>query len=86
MAEGHTVGYKRVARLMKEEDLSVLVKCVCQTTRSLEGSQPWINRMQTLEITREHQVWVGDITYVRLKRCFIHVALLMDVFTRRIRG
>ena len=85
VAEGHTVGYKRVARLMKEENLSVSVKRVCQTTRSLEGSQPWVNRMQTLEISRENQVWVGDVTYVRLKRCFIYVALLMDVFTRMIR-
>ncbi len=86
VAEGHTVGYKRVARLMKEENLSISVKRVCQTRRSLEGSQPWVNRMQTLEISREDQVWVGDITYVRLKRCFIYVALLMDVFTRMIRA
>ena len=86
VAEGHTVGYKRVARLMQEENLSISVKRVCQTTRSLEGSQPWVNRMQTLEISREDQVWVGDITYVRLKRCFIYVALLMDVFTRMIRA
>ena len=73
-------------RLMKEENLSGSVKRVCQTTRSLEGSQPWVNRIQTLEISRENQVWVGDITYVRLKRCFIYVALLMDVFTRMIRA
>ena len=65
--EGHTIGYKRIARLMKEENLSVSVKRVCQTTRSLEGSHPWVNRMQTLEISRQDHVWGGDITYVRLK-------------------
>ena len=32
------------------------------------------------------QVWVGDITYVRLKGHFVYVAVLMDVFTRMIRG
>ena len=84
--EGHAVGYKRVARLMKEENLSVSVKCACQTTRSLEGSHPWVNRIQTLEISREDHVWVGDLTYVRLNRRFIYVALLMEVFTRMIRG
>ena len=84
--EGHTVGYKRVARLMKEDNLSVSVKRVRQTTRPLEGSHPWVNRIQTLEISREDHVWVGDITYVRLKGRFIYVALLMDVFTRMIRG
>ena len=84
--QGYSVGYKRVARLMKEENLSVSVKRVCQTTRSFEGQHRWVNRVQTLEISREDQVWVGDITYVRLKRRFIYVAVLMDIFTRMIRG
>ncbi|MDE0014442.1 MAG: IS3 family transposase [Candidatus Poribacteria bacterium] len=83
---GYTAGYKRVARLMKEENLSVSVKRVRQTTTSFEGRQPWVNRVQRLEISRVDQVWVGDITYVRLKRHFIYVALLMDIFTRMIRG
>ncbi len=86
LRQGYTVGYKRVARLMKEENLWVSVKRVCQTTSSFEGRHPWVNRVQTLEISREDQVWVGDITYVRLKRRFIYVALLMDIFTRMIRG
>ena len=86
VAEGHTVGYKRVARLMKEANLSVAVKRVCQTTHSADGPQPWRNHLKTLEVCRCDQVWVGDITYVHLKHRFIYVALLMDVFTRMIRG
>ena len=86
VSEGHTVGHKRVARLMKEENLSVSVKRACQTTHSTDGPQPWQNHLKTLEVCRCDQVWVGDITYVRLKHRFIYVALLMDVFTRRIRG
>ncbi len=86
LCQGYTVGYKRVARLMKEENLSVSVKRVCQTTRSLEAEHNWVNRVQRLEICRADQVWVADITYVRLKKRFIYVALLMDVFTRMIRG
>ena len=62
------LGHRRVARLMKEENLSVSVKRVCQTTSSFEGPQPWGNRVQNLEVSREDQVWVGDITYVRLNR------------------
>ena len=85
-AEGHTVGYKRVSRLMKEANLSVAVKRACQTTHSTESPQPWQNRLKTLDICRCDQVWVGDITYVRLNRRFVYVALLMDVFTRMIRG
>ena len=83
---GYTVGYKRVARLMRSANLSVAVKRVCQTTTSIEGVRPWVNRLENVEVSRGDQVWVGDITYVRLKARFVYVALLMDVFTRMIRG
>ena len=45
-----------------------------------------MNRLETLEISECDQVWVGDITSVRLKGYFVYVCLLMDVFTRMIRG
>jgi len=84
---GYTIGYRRVARFMKSQNLSVSVKRVSsQTTRSLEGVQPWVNRLEALDICRCDQVWVGDITYVRLHRYFVYVSVLMDVFTRMIRG
>ena len=84
--QGHTVGYKRVARLMKAANLSVAVRRLCQTTTCVEGEHPYVNRLETLEISRCDQVWVADITYVRLKEYFVYVSLLMDVFTRMIRG
>ena len=84
---GYRVGYRRVvSRLMKDAHLCVSVKRVCQTTRSLETEDTYVNRVQRLEVCQADQVWVGDITYVRLNRRFIYVALLMDVFTRMIRG
>ena len=84
--EGTPVGYKRVARLMKEMNLLVSVKRACRTTRSLQGDKPWSNLLQPLEVSHPDQVWVGDITYVRLNSRFIYVAVLMDVFIRMIRG
>ena len=42
--------------------------------------------MEDLEVVRPDQVWVADITYVRLKKEFVYLAVLMDVFTRGIRG
>ena len=77
---GYTIGYKRVARLMKSANLSVAVKQVCQTTTSIEGVRPWSNHLENLDVARCDHVWVGDITYVRLKGHFIYVCLLMDVF------
>ena len=82
----HKVGYRRVARLMKSESLCIAVKRTCQTTTSLEGERPWINRLRNLEISRCDQVWVADITYIRLQANFVYVSALMDVFTRMIRA
>ena len=86
LRQGYTVGTRRVARLMKANNLLVAVKRACQTTKSLQGDKPWHNRLETLEVSRQDQVWVADITYVRLKGRFIYVCLLMDVFTRMIRA
>ena len=84
--QGYTVGTRRVARLMRENDLLVSVKGACRTTRSLQGDKPWHNLLETLDISHEDQVWVADITYIRLKRHFVYLALLMDVFTRIIKA
>ena len=71
---------------MKAENLSVAVKRACQTTHSTDGVRPWINHLKTLEVCRCDPVWVGDRTDIRLKGHFVYLALLMDVFTRVIRG
>ena len=87
LRQGYTIRCRRVARLIKAANLSIAVKRVSrQTTRALEGQGPWENHLQALDICRPDQVWAGDITYVRLKERFIYVAVLMDVFTRMIRG
>ena len=83
---GYPVGYRRVARLMKSANLSVCVKRACQTTESFDCERQWVNRLANLDICRRNQVWVGDITYVRLKGHFVYVSVLMDVFTRVVRG
>ena len=83
---GYAVGYRRVAGLMKANNLSVAVKRGCQTTESVDGLGQWVNRLENLDICRRNQVWVGDITYVRLKGRFVYVSVLMDVFTRVVRG
>ena len=83
---GYAVGYRRVARLMKADNLSVAVKRACRTTESFDYVSQWVNRLDNLDICRQNQVWVGDVTYVRLRGQFVYVAVLMDVFTRMIRG
>ena len=57
---------------MKNSNLLVPVKRACQTTKSLQGEKPWRNRLENLQVSRQDQVWVADITYVRLKGRFNH--------------
>ncbi len=71
---------------VQTHNLLVAVKRACQTTTSLQGEKPWRNRLETLNVSHQDQVWVSDITYVRLKGRFVYVFLLMDVFTRMIRA
>ena len=86
LRRGYTVGTRRVARLMRTHNLLVAVKRACRTTQSSQDAKPWDNRLETLEVSRQDQVWVSDITYVRLNGRFIYVCLLMDVFTRIIKA
>jgi transposase InsO family protein len=85
--EGHTVNAKRVRRLMSELGLSgEPPPRHPRTTDSVHGFPRVPNRVESLEVVRPDQVWVSDITHIRLKVEFISLAVLMDVFSRSIRG
>ena len=82
-----TVNRKRVQRLMRELHLSCRVKRrTIQTTNSRHAFPRYPNLVRELAITHPEQVWVSDITYIRLREEFIYLAIIMDVFTRIIRG
>lgn len=83
---GWEVNHKRVLRLMREDNLLVEVKRYCRTTCSQHPYGRFPNLVKGLEIVRPDQVWCGDITYIRLRREFVYLAVLMDIFTRAIRG
>lgn len=81
------VNPKRVARLMRKMGLAGKApKHGCRTTDSRHGYPRYPNLVRDLAIVRPDQVWVSDITYVRLAREFVYLAVIMDVFTRSIRG
>lgn len=83
----YAVGRKRIQRLMRSMNLLRPVKRVkIRTTNSEHGFPRFPNLMQGLVVSFPDQVWVADITYIRLKRIFVYLAVLMDVFTRSIRG
>jgi putative transposase len=83
----YSVGRKRIQRLMRSMKLLRPVKRLrIRTTNSQHGFPRFRNLMKDLVVTYPNQVWVADITYIHLKHSFIYLAVLMDVFTRSIRG
>jgi putative transposase len=83
---GWAVNHQHVLRLMHEENLLVQVKHFCRTTFSQHPYGRYPNLVKDLVIVRPDQVWCADITYIRLQREFIYLAVLMDIFTRAIWG
>ncbi len=81
------VNRKRVQRIMAQKKLLRPVRRrKCRTTDSQHPYPRYRNLVKDLEITLPDQVWVSDITYIRLQREFVYLAIIMDVFTRTIRG
>lgn len=85
--QGYEINHKRVVRLMRE--LGLMGKRPVQrrrTTNSNHEFKRYPNLVMNLVINHPEQVWVADITYIRLQQEFVYLAVLMDVFTRSIRG
>lgn len=81
------VNRKRVQRIMREKGwLRAVKRAKCRTTNSDHPYPRYPNRVEGLKVVRLDQVWVCDITYIRLGEGFVYLAVIMDVFTRAIRG
>jgi putative transposase len=83
---GWSVNRKHVLRLMQEENLLVAVRRFCRTTDSQHAYGRYPNLVKDLEIVRPDQAWCADITYIRLRQEFVYLAVVLDIFTRSIRG
>jgi len=85
--EGFPVNHKRVLRLMRASDL--LVKSRRKwlfTTDSKHGFRVYPNLYREASPTGINQVWVADLTYVRLLWEFVYLAVILDAFSRRVVG
>jgi putative transposase len=81
------VNHKHVARLMRTMGLQGQRPARHpRTTCSHHGYPRYRNLVQGVTVVRPDQVWVADITYVCLPEAFVYLAVLMDVYTRCIRG
>jgi len=87
-SEGMMVNHKRIERLMKEDNLLAVArrKFVPMTTESNHDLEVYLNLAARIRVTALNQVWVADITYVRLRRQFVYLAVIIDVHSRRVIG
>ncbi len=84
---GVVVNHKRVSRLMRADNLlAVRRRRFVLTTDSQHDYAVYTNLAARLNLTGRNQLWVADITYVRLRETFLYLAIVMDAFSRRIVG
>ena len=85
--QGMQVNRKRVARIMREDNLlAVQPRSFVVTTDSRHELEVYLNLAGRMKLTGVNQLWVADITYIRLQREFAYPAVILDAFSRRVVG
>lgn len=84
---GMVVNHKRVSRLMREDNLlAVQPRAFVVTTDSNHDLDVYLNLASRMTVTGINQLWVADITYIRLKAEFVYLAVVLDAFSRKVVG
>jgi len=85
--QGVVVNHKRVSRLMRADNLlAVRKRRFVFTTDSRHTYAIYSNLAGRMPLTGINQLWVADITYVRLRETFVYLAIVMDAYSRRVVG
>jgi putative transposase len=84
---GWKVNGKRVRRIMREDNLLCLRRRKFVITTDSNHEHPvYPNLAAGMELTAVNQLWVSDITYIRLETEFVYLAVILDAFSRRVIG
>jgi putative transposase len=84
---GFEVNHKRVLRMMREDNLlCVRRRAFVATTDSRHNLPVYPNLAREIVATAVNQLWVADITYIRLRNEFVYLAVVLDAFSRRVVG
>jgi len=85
--DNRMVNHKRVLRLMREDNLLCLRRrAFVRTTDSDHKLPVYPNLAKDVKLNRLNQLWVADITYIRLLCEFVYLAVILDAFSRRVIG
>ena len=83
---GQAVNHKRVLRIMQAENLLVAVKRYARPAYKRHELPRYPNLIRNVTVERADQVWGSDFTYIRLRGEWVYLAVILDLFTRAIRG
>jgi putative transposase len=81
------VNHKRVARIMREDNLlAVQPRQFVTTTDSGHALEIYLNLAWRMKLTGIDQLWVADVTYIRLQAEFVYLAVVLDGYSRKVVG
>ena len=84
---GMQVNHKRVLRMMRKDNLLALRRRrFMVTTNSNHKFEVYLNLARRMKLSGMDQLWVADITYIRLKAEFVYLAVILDAFSRKVVG
>jgi len=84
---GMQVNHKRVLRMMRKDSLlAVRRRRFLVTTNSNHNFEVYLNLARRMSLTGIDQLWIADITYIRLKAEFVYLAVILDAFSRKVVG
>ena len=84
---GMQINHKRVARIMREDNLlGIQPRRFVVTTNSNHKLEVYLNLARRMKVTGINQLWVADITYLRLKTEFVYLAVILDAYSRKVVG
>ena len=84
---GFQVNHKRVVRLMREDNLlAIRARKFVFTTDSQHDLEVYLNLAKRMRLTAANQLWVADLTYIRLNREFVYLAVILDAWSRKVVG
>ena len=82
---GMLVNHKRVLRILREDNLlAVQPRAFVVTTDSDHEFEVYLNLASRMKLTGMNQLWIADITYIRLKKEFVYLAVVLDSFSRKV--
>jgi len=85
--QGLKIGRDKLFDILRERNMLVRKKrSFVKTTDSNHHFRRYVNKIKGLKIVRPNQVWVSDITYIRLTHGFCYLALITDAYSRKIVG